>query len=142
MDKACWRIQERLNGYRGVIRLARRFLMFQKDSAARWYRTRTEGPSGARKTSLLALVADPARDRAQYALHDVGHRRSVPLFDAVGEADEVSAPDIDEPWLPDFGMLRAGASERFGKQLSKLPVDAVVSGEFKHGLQILRLGVI
>src|SRR5262249_24533509 len=30
---------------RGLIQLAWRFLMFQKDSAlARWYRTRTEGP--------------------------------------------------------------------------------------------------
>jgi transposase len=31
--------------------------MFQKDSAlARWYRTRTEGPSGARKTTMKALA--------------------------------------------------------------------------------------
>jgi len=31
----------------------KRFLMFQKDSAlARWYRTRTEGPSGARYQQL------------------------------------------------------------------------------------------
>src|SRR5271169_814909 len=38
---------------RGLIQLAWRFLMFQKDSAlARWYRARTEGPSGARKTSM------------------------------------------------------------------------------------------
>ena len=34
---------------RGVIQLAWRFLMFQEDSAlARWYRMRTDGPSGAR----------------------------------------------------------------------------------------------
>src|SRR6202795_988395 len=37
---------------RGLIQLAWRFLMFQKNSAlAQWYRTRTEGPSGARKTT-------------------------------------------------------------------------------------------
>src|SRR6202030_3198471 len=42
---------------RGVIQLAWRFLMFQKDSAlARWYRMRTEGPSGARKTTIVALA--------------------------------------------------------------------------------------
>ena len=43
---------------RGVIQLAWRFLMFQKDSAlARWYRTRTEGPSGARKTTMIVALA-------------------------------------------------------------------------------------
>ena len=32
--------------------------MFQKDSAlARWYRTRTEGPSGARKTTMIVALA-------------------------------------------------------------------------------------
>jgi hypothetical protein len=31
---------------------------FQKDSAlARWYRTRTEGPSGARKTTMIVALA-------------------------------------------------------------------------------------
>jgi transposase len=36
---------------RGMIQLAWRFLLFQKDSAlAQWFRTRTEGASGARKT--------------------------------------------------------------------------------------------
>jgi transposase len=48
---------------RGLIQLAWRFLMFQKDSAlARWYRTRTEGPSGARKTTVGtgAQAADSA----------------------------------------------------------------------------------
>ena len=35
---------------RGLIQLAWRFLVLQKDSAlARWYRTRTVGPSGARR---------------------------------------------------------------------------------------------
>jgi transposase len=43
---------------RGLIQLAWRFLMFQKDSAlAQWYRTRTEGPSGARKTTMIAALA-------------------------------------------------------------------------------------
>ena len=32
--------------------------MFQKDSAlAQWYRTRTEGPSGARKTTMIVALA-------------------------------------------------------------------------------------
>src|SRR5215211_7358040 len=43
---------------RGLIQLAWRFLMFQKDSAlARWYRTRTEGPSSARKTTMIVALA-------------------------------------------------------------------------------------
>jgi transposase len=43
---------------RGLIQLAWRFLMFQKDSAlARWHRTRTEGPSGARKTTMIVALA-------------------------------------------------------------------------------------
>ena len=43
---------------RGLIQLAWRFLMFQKDSAlARWYRSRTEGPSGARKTTMIVALA-------------------------------------------------------------------------------------
>ena len=43
---------------RGLIQLAWRFLRFQKDSAlAQWYRTRTEGAKGARKTSLIVAVA-------------------------------------------------------------------------------------
>jgi transposase len=43
---------------RGLIQLAWRFLMFQKDSAlVRWYRTRTEGPSGARKTTMIVALA-------------------------------------------------------------------------------------
>ena len=38
--------------------MAWRFLVFQKDSAlARWYRTRTEGPSGARKTTMIVALA-------------------------------------------------------------------------------------
>jgi transposase len=41
---------------RGLIPLAWRFL--QKDSAlARWYRTRTDGPSGARKTTTIVVLA-------------------------------------------------------------------------------------
>jgi hypothetical protein len=43
---------------RGLIQLAWRFLVFQKDSTlARWYRTRTEGPSGARKTTMIVAMA-------------------------------------------------------------------------------------
>jgi hypothetical protein len=34
------------------------FLRFQKDSAlAQWYRTRTEGPNGARKTTMIVALA-------------------------------------------------------------------------------------
>ena len=43
---------------RGLIQLAWRFLRFQKASAlAQWYRTRTEGAKGARKTSLIVALA-------------------------------------------------------------------------------------
>src|SRR5271165_2365142 len=43
---------------RGLIQLAWRFLMFQKDSAlVRWYRARTEGPKGARKTTMIVALA-------------------------------------------------------------------------------------
>ena len=43
---------------RGLIQLAWRFLMFQKDSGlARWYRARTENARpGARKTMIVALA--------------------------------------------------------------------------------------
>jgi len=42
---------------RGMIQLAWRFLMFQKDSAlAQWYRARTENASGCRKTMVVALA--------------------------------------------------------------------------------------
>ena len=42
----------------GLIQLAWRFLMFQKDSAlVRWYRSRTEGPNGARKTTMIVALA-------------------------------------------------------------------------------------
>jgi transposase len=43
---------------RGMVQLAWRFLWFQKDSAlAQWFRTRTEGASGARKTKMIAALA-------------------------------------------------------------------------------------
>lgn len=43
---------------RGLVQLAWRFLMFQKGSAlAQWYRTRTEGPAGARKTIMIVALA-------------------------------------------------------------------------------------
>jgi transposase len=42
---------------RGMIQLAWRFLMFQKDSAlAQWFRTRTENARGSRKTMIVALA--------------------------------------------------------------------------------------
>jgi len=43
---------------RGLIQLAWRFLRFQRDSAlAQWYRARTEGPKGARKTTMIVALA-------------------------------------------------------------------------------------
>jgi transposase len=43
---------------RGLIQLAWRFLRFQRDSAlAQWYRARTEGPQGARKTTMITALA-------------------------------------------------------------------------------------
>jgi transposase len=43
---------------RGPIQLAWQFLMFQKDSAlAQWYRARTEGVKGARKTVMIVALA-------------------------------------------------------------------------------------
>jgi transposase len=42
---------------RGMIQLAWRFLMFQKDSTlAQWFRARTENASGTRKTMIVALA--------------------------------------------------------------------------------------
>jgi len=43
---------------RGLIQLAWRFLMLQKESAlAQWYRARTEGAQGKRKTTMIVAVA-------------------------------------------------------------------------------------
>ena len=43
---------------RGLIQLAWRFLMFQKNSAlAQWFRSRTDGPKGARKTTMIVALA-------------------------------------------------------------------------------------
>ena len=43
---------------RGLIQLAWRFLIFQKDSAlAQWYRVRTDGTKGARKTTMIVALA-------------------------------------------------------------------------------------
>jgi len=43
---------------RGLIQLAWRFLLFQKDSAlAQWYRARTAGPKGRRKTTIIVALA-------------------------------------------------------------------------------------
>jgi transposase len=43
---------------RGLIQLAWRFLLFQKDSAlAQWFRSRTEGVKGAHKTKMIVALA-------------------------------------------------------------------------------------
>ena len=43
---------------RGLIQLAWRLLIFQKDSAlVQWYRARTEGANGARKTTMIVALA-------------------------------------------------------------------------------------
>ena len=43
---------------RGLIQLAWRFLRFQKESAlAQWYRARTAGAQGARKTTMIVALA-------------------------------------------------------------------------------------
>jgi transposase len=43
---------------RGLIQFAWRFLMFQKESAlAEWFRSRTEGAKGARKTKMIVALA-------------------------------------------------------------------------------------
>jgi len=43
---------------RGMIQLAWRFLMFQRDSVlAQWFRARTEGVKGARKTTMIVALA-------------------------------------------------------------------------------------
>lgn len=43
---------------RGLIQLPWRFLRFQSDSAlAQWYRARTQGPSGPRKTTMIVAPA-------------------------------------------------------------------------------------
>ena len=43
---------------RGLIQLAWRFLIFQKGSAlAQWYRARTEGAAGARRTTMIGALA-------------------------------------------------------------------------------------
>lgn len=43
---------------RGLIQLAWRFLLFQKESGlAKWYRSRTAGPNGARKTTMIVALA-------------------------------------------------------------------------------------
>src|SRR6202030_3801297 len=43
---------------RGLIQLAWRFLLFQKDSdLVQWFRSRTEGAKGARKTKMIVALA-------------------------------------------------------------------------------------
>jgi len=51
---------------RGLIQLAWRFLRFQKDSAlAQWYRARTGGPKGVRKTTIMS--PSPVNCSSHYA---------------------------------------------------------------------------
>ena len=58
---------------RGLIQLAWRFLQFQKQSTlVKWFRLRTEGPSGARKTTMIVVGAQAA----DCALADGHDRRS------------------------------------------------------------------
>lgn len=41
-----------------MIQLAWRFLLFQQDSAlTKWFRSRTEGAKGARKTKMIVALA-------------------------------------------------------------------------------------
>jgi len=50
---------------RGMIQLAWRFLMFQKDrTLAQWFRARTENARGARKTMIVALAQATDRPAA------------------------------------------------------------------------------
>jgi transposase len=43
---------------RGMVQPAWRFLLFQQDSAlAKWFRSRTEGANGARKTKMIVALA-------------------------------------------------------------------------------------
>jgi transposase len=45
---------------RGLIQLAWRFLLFQKDSAlAQWFRSRTEDIKGAHKTKMIVALCSP-----------------------------------------------------------------------------------
>jgi transposase len=41
---------------RGMVQIAWRFLVFQKDSALRWFRFHTENARGTRKTMIVALA--------------------------------------------------------------------------------------
>jgi transposase len=53
---------------RGMIQLAWRFLIFQKDSAlAQWYRRRTENARGTRKTMIVALARKLLLDLWRFA---------------------------------------------------------------------------
>jgi transposase len=54
---------------RGLIQLAWRFLRFQRDSAlAPWYRARTEGPKGRRKTTMIVASHDGVLCQAVIAI--------------------------------------------------------------------------
>ena len=49
----------------GLIQLAWRFLLFQKDSAlALWFRARTESAAGVRKTKMIVALASKLLSRS------------------------------------------------------------------------------
>jgi hypothetical protein len=59
---------------RGMIQLAWRFLVFQKDGTlAQWFRARTENARGARKTMIVALGAQVANCPVAPGDHRRGH---------------------------------------------------------------------
>ena len=62
---------------RGMIQLAWRSLMYQKDSAlAQWFRTRAENARGTRKTMIVALAR---KARKRHENHGDCHRHGLPL---------------------------------------------------------------
>jgi hypothetical protein len=74
---------------RGLIQLAWRFLVFQKDSAlARWYRTRTEGPSGGRIIRVQRGLSFPPLCRPRPTRQAPQIRQLVPIRPPTLEAGE------------------------------------------------------
>ena len=59
---------------RGMVQIAWRFLVFQKDSAlSQWFRFRTENARGTRKTMIVALVLRPRHEYQRPALNPETH---------------------------------------------------------------------
>ena len=64
---------------RGLIQLAWRFLRFQKDSAlTQWFRVRTDGPSGSRKTNDRSTRPQAAHRVAAHGFFMVGIQQRIP----------------------------------------------------------------